>query len=296
MTLSYLSHEIKRPLEWVAAPSVRLRPFIECYYGLIIPAWMPISFGQRSAPSGNVILHFAFGAGRVCETQYAYKPNEVVKKRPNQAIILPKRVSWRVNLEGMSDLVLVKIKAGMAAPFLNLSLSELDAWMDAEEIWPSFAMEQLSELEYSSIQKRIPLIERVLIQCLEQSTLEVDQTINQALTLIKSKRGCLEVQTLAKHLNISDRQLRRKFQHHVGLTPKQYNNIIRFRYANRLIKQQPTKSLTEVAHNAGYFDLAHFTHAIQKITGIPPSQMSAIDQQALQVHRQNSDYLSLHAT
>ncbi len=288
-------NDLERPLEWEAAPSPRLRPYVERYCGLILPASLPVNFGQRSSPSGNVILQFVFGSGQVCETKYAYRPTATVKSRPNQAVILPKRTAWRVTLEDMTDIVLVKLKAGMAAPFLNLSLSELNTWENVDDIWSASALDPLNNLGTLSVQKRIQSIERVLLNRLKHSDFESDHMVNQALSLIQHARGCLEIQQLASHLNISSRQLRRKFQHHVGLTPKQFNDIVRFRYANHLMKQRPNMSLTDVAHHAGYFDLAHFTHAIHEISGIPPSQMAEIDQQALHVQKRDSDFIFLQA-
>ncbi|MEM7111691.1 MAG: helix-turn-helix transcriptional regulator [Chloroflexota bacterium] len=291
---SYLSYEIERPFGWYATPSPRLRPYVDRYCGFTMPRSMPLSFGQRSSPSGNVTLFFAFGSGQICETKHAYKPDGVVKNRPKQAIILPKDIAWRVTLEETTDVVNVRLRAGMAAPFLNLSLLELSSWARLDEIWSHCAIDQLSQLDLVSIQDRVQLIERVLLQRLEQSTISVDPTVNQAIHLIQKATGRFDIQTLADQLHISTRQLRRKFQHHVGFTPKQYSKIARFRYANHLI-QHTEMSLTEVAHLAGYFDLAHFTHAVQEVAGITPSEMSKMDRQAQQLQKQDSDFISLSA-
>ena len=103
------------------------------------------------------------------------------------------------------------------------------------------------------------------------------------------------MKTLADQLHISGRQLRRKFQHHVGLTPKQYSNIVRFHVANRLLKQRPEMTLTDVAHHSGYFDLAHFTNAIQEISGISPTDMLRFDQQTVHMNQQALDTVFCHA-
>ena len=253
---------------------------------------MPLNFGHRSYPSGNVFLQFVFGPGRTFETRHAYKPGGKDKVRPNQAIILPKNASWRVKLEASPDFVLVKFKPGMAAPFFNLSLSELDGWEKPTDIWSTSVTEQLCEMEFASIQDRIQIIERVLLHNLERSTIFVDRTVRYAIDLLQRKDGRLKIQNLAERLHISSRQLRRKFQHYVGHTPKQYNNIVRFHSANRLLQQFPEMTLTEVAHRSGYFDLAHFTHSVQEITGISPTQMSRIDQKELEMNKRDIDSIA----
>ena len=79
---------------------------------------------------------------------------------------------------------------------------------------------------------------------------------------------------LSKQNFTSVRQLERNFKKFIGLSPKEYANIIRFQYALGLIKNSEKKrSLLEIAFECGYYDHSHLTNEIKRNTGLAPSQL-----------------------
>ncbi|HVY80103.1 MAG TPA: helix-turn-helix domain-containing protein [Steroidobacteraceae bacterium] len=72
-------------------------------------------------------------------------------------------------------------------------------------------------------------------------------------------------------VNLSERQLERLFADHVGLTPREYKRILRFRRAVRAVKAGCR--LAEAAALAGFADQSHFTRDVQKLTGRPPREV-----------------------
>lgn len=68
------------------------------------------------------------------------------------------------------------------------------------------------------------------------------------------------------------RQLERNFKKHIGLSPKEYSNIIRFQNALSLIKNE-NRSLLDIALECGYYDHSHLVNEIKRNTGFPPSQL-----------------------
>ncbi|MEM8862084.1 MAG: DUF6597 domain-containing transcriptional factor, partial [Chloroflexota bacterium] len=216
MTLFKQIDDLQRPLEWRASPSAALEPYVACYRGLMMPPSLPLNFSQRSSPSGNVIMYFAFGKGQIYETVNLLQRNEEIRQRPNQAIILPKNELWGVSLEKATDVILVMFKSGMAAPFLNLSISELVHWVDPENIWSRSNFEQLMQLGFAPPPARVQLIEKILLSQLAKARIVVDDTVQHALRIIENGKGNIDLKLLADHLNVSGRHLRRQFQHHVG--------------------------------------------------------------------------------
>lgn len=70
------------------------------------------------------------------------------------------------------------------------------------------------------------------------------------------------------------RQLERCFKKHIGITPKEFANIIRFQFAFSKIKHnEQRKSLLDIAFDTGYYDHAHLSNAIKRYTGLAPSQL-----------------------
>ncbi|MDI5986573.1 helix-turn-helix transcriptional regulator [Halomonas sp. M4R5S39] len=79
------------------------------------------------------------------------------------------------------------------------------------------------------------------------------------------------IAALADELPIGQRRLERLFKHHVGLSPKRYARLLRIARSRELIKRGGAAvSLTDTAHEAGYFDQAHFIHDFKAVTGVTP--------------------------
>jgi transcriptional regulator GlxA family with amidase domain len=66
--------------------------------------------------------------------------------------------------------------------------------------------------------------------------------------------------------------LERNFKKLIGLSPKEYSNIIRFQNALSLIKNSSQRrSLLDIAFECGYYDHSHLSNEIKQKTGLSPS-------------------------
>ncbi|MDX3901359.1 MAG: helix-turn-helix domain-containing protein [Sphingobium sp.] len=84
--------------------------------------------------------------------------------------------------------------------------------------------------------------------------------------------GC-SVEAAAGAVNLSARQLERLFHRELGMSPRQWRSIIRFRAA-ALAARRGT-GLAEAAIIGGYADQAHFTRASKALTGKTPRALIA---------------------
>ncbi|NJB85647.1 AraC-like DNA-binding protein [Lewinella marina] len=78
------------------------------------------------------------------------------------------------------------------------------------------------------------------------------------------------VADISRQVCISQRQLERQFRRVVGITPKQYLNLLRINRAVEALNRDPNLDLTSVAYDCGYFDQAHFIRDFRRVTGRPP--------------------------
>jgi AraC-like DNA-binding protein len=69
-------------------------------------------------------------------------------------------------------------------------------------------------------------------------------------------------------MNISSRELERRFKKNIGLSPKQIARIYHFQSVLQL--KNKSGSSTELAHAAGYYDQSHFIREFRDIAGINP--------------------------
>ena len=91
---------------------------------------------------------------------------------------------------------------------------------------------------------------------------------------VQASKGLLTIDELSKQNGISTRQLERLFKDFIGLTPKEYSNIIRIQQALALIASNNNhKALLDIAFECGFYDHSHLTNAIKQHTGFVPSEL-----------------------
>lgn len=91
---------------------------------------------------------------------------------------------------------------------------------------------------------------------------------------IHQANGRLSIHEIARRNHTTVRQLERNFRIHIGLTPKEYSNIIRFQHALAVIKKSAeARSLSDIAFECGFYDHSHLTSEIKRNTGLAPSQL-----------------------
>ncbi|SDK34300.1 Helix-turn-helix domain-containing protein [Catalinimonas alkaloidigena] len=91
---------------------------------------------------------------------------------------------------------------------------------------------------------------------------------------IHSTNGQIGIYELSKRNYTTVRQLERNFKKHIGLSPKEYSNIVRFQYALSLIKNSSkNRSFLDIAFECGYYDHSHLANEIKRNTGLSPSQL-----------------------
>lgn len=102
------------------------------------------------------------------------------------------------------------------------------------------------------------------------------QDIRQALYWISKclmeGEGSVSVKQLSNQVRLSERHFRRKFEEVVGLPPRYYLRVIRYKYVMGLISTYPQLSITDLTYRAGYYDLAHFSKEFKHFTGMPPNK------------------------
>jgi len=144
-------------------------------------------------------------------------------------------------------------------PFSNIISNEIRGRLEHE----------LTTVKEISQQKKI--IEEFLIERSKHS-LPVCKYIEKALEIAEKHQGYISVNSLAKQVNISARQLRRKFKEIVGLSPKMYCEILNVHYSITYMQTKNFSSIQDISNSTDFFDLAHFCHTFKKIMKSKPTE------------------------
>jgi AraC-like DNA-binding protein len=96
--------------------------------------------------------------------------------------------------------------------------------------------------------------------------------IDLASRLLLATRGRARIDLLVDRSGLSARHFQRRFTAQIGLSPKLYARTIRFDAALTAHRQDPARPWTEIVHEAGYFDQAHFVRECHALVRATPSQ------------------------
>jgi AraC-like DNA-binding protein len=96
--------------------------------------------------------------------------------------------------------------------------------------------------------------------------------MQSAATVFLRSKGRADLLSVADSLGLSDSSCRRHFSSEVGVTPKRYLRMLRFRHAIALKRRAAEKSWTQVCLEAGYYDQAHFIAECQALVSSSPSR------------------------
>jgi AraC-like DNA-binding protein len=81
------------------------------------------------------------------------------------------------------------------------------------------------------------------------------------------------VDAVASDLGVSTRHLRRVFREALGVSPKAFARLERFRRALRVSRENAQAGWADVAAGAGYYDQAHLIAEFRAIAGVTPSAL-----------------------
>jgi len=91
-----------------------------------------------------------------------------------------------------------------------------------------------------------------------------DPIVEAAVARFEAANGAVRVADICKQLDVNPRRLNEVFRHVVGVPPKFFGQILQINWAVGLLYFKDTETLTAIAHEAGFYDLAHLSHAMQR--------------------------------
>jgi AraC-like DNA-binding protein len=100
---------------------------------------------------------------------------------------------------------------------------------------------------------------------------QIDRKVAAAVSLIDSSCGKARIETVALAVGLSERQLQRRFNQAVGLTPKQFGRVRRLRTTTVTMLDTRLANWAGLAAQSGYTDQSHLTHELGSLTGHLPS-------------------------
>ena len=177
---------------------------------------------------------------------------------------------------GLVQTVAARFKPGAATRFFQLPLCELnDGRTGLQQLWGRDLAVRLGDALWSaplSDARRLAILQDYLLLRLRAGPpLRAPGVAQHAIAAIEGAHGLLRVEELARRLGVSRQHLALQFRQQVGIGPKLFARICRFRAASNGLKRLAAQpDWAQVALQYGYFDQSHLIHDFQDFAHSAP--------------------------
>ncbi len=186
---------------------------------------------------------------------------------PNVYILGLQNAPLRLHSYGLTQILGVRFYAWGAVNLLELGTGVQNFQTRVMPQLQQFAKTIQRYLEQHDIQTARASLETWL---LELYTKIPNHALTRVTPMLYSDQPSPKIRDLALMLGLSERQLERVFLKQVGRPAKNIVRLIRFQRATAAIHHNPKQRLTELAHELGYADQAHFIRDFRLFAGISP--------------------------
>lgn len=170
-------------------------------------------------------------------------------------------------------MMVIMCKKGMAYPFFPFPMDEfVDSVIDADLIWGTiFADLREKLLEMKDVDMIFKAAEEFLVSNFLGPAL-INPCVEYAVAEIIRQPDQVNLSRLSAKIGYSQKHFISMFKRQVGVTPKAYLKILRFQKAISDIEHSTRVDWTDISHDCGFYDQAHFINDFKSFSGFTPEQ------------------------
>lgn len=127
-------------------------------------------------------------------------------------------------------------------------------------------------LNAPSLKDQIELLSQYLLSQIKLNNTDADGIIHYSLEQMIKSKGGISLKDLYQDLNLSERSFERKFKQSIGVSPKLYARICRFKVSLNQLKTNDYQKLSDIAYENDYADQSHFIRSFKEFAGFSPYQ------------------------
>ncbi|MFV0538646.1 MAG: DUF6597 domain-containing transcriptional factor [Dysgonomonas sp.] len=240
-------------------PSILLSPHIETY-------WATVGFQKEAKlfkvlPDGCVDIIFSFELTKRLGTE-SFSQNII----GTMTTYIEESYSDKIDMLG------IRFRPAGFTAFTRTPIYEFtDRRINlslAESIFDESFYSELPSKE--TVEERIQYIESYFIRNLK-NMFQPESQIVYAVDLIRQTKGQLSLAEVASKSCLSLRYFERKFKATIGISPKTFSKITKFKHTITYFEKYPSISLLDAAVDCGYYDQSHLIKDFKSLSGNLPS-------------------------
>lgn len=254
--------------------SARLAPYVKHYWVLEMDAAEAVAVPQRIIPTGSVELIFHLADALQCDAesvgQNGLQPRAFVGGMSTRYVdLLP---------TGSVRMLVATFRPYAANAFFRIPASELSGL--------SVALDEMDDPDLRALSDRLlctidipaclQLLDAFLLRRLAPLSPHSFRRVSAAVRAISEQPHSMTLASLANVTCLSKRQLQRVFAEHVGLSPKDFQRIVRFQRALHTLESEPSLNLSQLAYQCGFYDQPHLISEFKTFSGYTPTEYVAV--------------------
>ncbi len=247
-------------------PHPDLASLISCYWTLEVPS-AEDSERQRIIPDGKIEMAFVLGDDI---KRYTAEHDFILQPR---AFVLGQTLEpFYVEPTGNVNSFSISFYPYGFANFVDVPLKTLaNTETPISDLFGEEAANSLEQqiIQATDTQKRIAIAEQFLLDRLGKFSLK-DTIVKSTVEALLATEGNTSISNILKNDSSKRRQLERRFAEQIGLSPKQLGKVIRLQSALKMLLNQESGHLTNIAYESNYYDQSHFIKDFREFTGISP--------------------------
>jgi len=248
-----------------------LKPFVKVIWSMEDDSYRVNGFPIHILPDSCVelVVHFS----DPYKTTFS---DNTISLQPRSFVVAQMKSFMKIQSYGKTGFIAVRFSALGAYHFFSVPMKEIvNAEIGLRNVWHDLAPEIEGKIyDAANTHQRSQIIQSYLLLQLSRNGY-IDKAIDFCINEIKRSKGQISVEALADKAGISNRQLLRRFDKCIGLSPKEFVRITKFISSLDLINYSKDRTLTEIAFDSGYYDQAHFIHDFSGFSGMTPADYMA---------------------
>ena len=248
-------------------PCAALKPFVQHYWILETTHPAPIGSRDKVLPYGHPEIGFIYG-----DDYRFYQTGQEPALLPKSFVAGQFCQSYYLEPTGATGVIGIRFTPTGLFALFQVSMSSLtNKITDFAEIGGEEVPEITAEIiEATPNDRRIEVIETYLLGKLANHKAQTN-LLQRTVDLILKEIGNVTMGEICEKVNISARQLERKFKEQIGMSPKLFSRVVRVNHALKLLRTNPTYNWQDIIFLCGYYDQAHFIKDFKDLTGECPT-------------------------
>ena len=247
-------------------PAPTLHSLVECYF--VWEGDAGEGLNVQSPPNCFSSLVFNY------KNQYSASQNDTTFSPVPRAFVSGQFTSnYSLELKGPIGVVGIVLKPCALHNIFGIRMSQLVNSRVPLSFLPGLpeAILWTAVKEQSSDEGRIKILEELMLSYVNVAKTNLS-VIDEAVDHIDARKGCVTVEEVATHLEISRRYLEKKFLEKVGLSPKFYARLKRFAALSNKIAHNPKIDWQEIVAEYGFHDQSHLVKEFLEFNQMNPTQ------------------------